>query len=141
MVCLEALNALQLKWKYALNAAGSELQLANNRQVVELLSRNPGNILVNSEPMPSKEKKRLKKKYELQAPGEDPSIAPGKFPLVPVGPADPVPFNMTVFKGRKSYKLPREFVRFLLRHPVANVSKGGQVPQHETFSALLPTLS
>ena len=74
MVCLEALYTLQLKWKYALNAAGSELQLANNRQVVKLLSRNPGNIVVNSEPMPAKDKKRLKKKYELQAPGADPGI-------------------------------------------------------------------
>ena len=34
-------------------------------------------------------------------------------------PPSPVPFNLTLYKGAKSYRLPREFVEFLLIHPVA----------------------
>ena len=32
---------------------------------------------------------------------------------------DPVPFNLTIYKGAKSYRLPRQFVKFLLSHPVS----------------------
>ena len=32
---------------------------------------------------------------------------------------DPVPFNLTIYKGSKSYRLPRIFVSFLFDHPVA----------------------
>ena len=41
-----------------------------------------------------------------------------------VGPSDPVPFNMTVFKGGKSWQLPRSFVWFLLYHPVSKRFQG-----------------
>ena len=32
---------------------------------------------------------------------------------------DPVPFNLTLYKGTRSYRLPKQFVQFLLSHPVA----------------------
>ena len=32
---------------------------------------------------------------------------------------DPIPFGLTIYKGTKSYCLPRHFVEFLLTHPVA----------------------
>ena len=31
----------------------------------------------------------------------------------------PPPYNLTLMKGIKSYKLPRKFVAFVLNHPVA----------------------
>ena len=31
----------------------------------------------------------------------------------------PVPFDLLMYKGGKSYRLPRIFVQFLLEHPVA----------------------
>ena len=31
----------------------------------------------------------------------------------------PPPYNLTLYKGIKSYRLPRQFVTFLLNHPVA----------------------
>ena len=31
----------------------------------------------------------------------------------------PAPYNLTHYKGIKSYRLPRQFVSFLLTHPVA----------------------
>ena len=34
-------------------------------------------------------------------------------------PPTPVPFNLTLYKGAKSYRLTRKFVEFLLTHPVA----------------------
>ena len=48
-----------------------------------------------------------------------------------VGPADPIPFNLTVFKGGKSWQLPRRFVWFLLYHPVAKTFLGDW---HSTIS-------
>ena len=35
------------------------------------------------------------------------------------GAPDAVPFGLTIYKGAKSYRLPRSFVEFLLTHPVA----------------------
>ena len=32
---------------------------------------------------------------------------------------DPVPFNLKIYKGAKSWKLPRSFVSFLLNSPVS----------------------
>ena len=32
---------------------------------------------------------------------------------------NPVPFDLLMYKGGKSYRLPRIFVQFLLEHPVA----------------------
>ena len=34
-------------------------------------------------------------------------------------PYSPAPYNLTLYKGIKSYRLPRQFVTFLLTHPVA----------------------
>merc|ERR1719445_589460 len=34
-------------------------------------------------------------------------------------PYPPPPYNLTLYKGIKSYRLPRQFVSFLLTHPVA----------------------
>lgn len=34
-------------------------------------------------------------------------------------PLPPVPFGLELYKGKKSYKLPRHFVDFFLEHPVA----------------------
>ena len=54
---------------------------------------------------------------------------------------DPVPFGMTIYKGAKSYKLPRQFVEFLLTHQVATAfiewSKTTAVPDE----MVVPTLA
>ena len=41
--------------------------------------------------------------------------------------ADPVPFGLKVFKGRKSWQLPLSFVNFVLHHPVAKAFEGKSV--------------
>ena len=35
------------------------------------------------------------------------------------GKPSPPPFNMKLFKGKDSFKLPRPFVKFMIHHPVA----------------------
>ena len=54
---------------------------------------------------------------------------------------DPVPFGMKIYKGAKSYRLPRQFVEFLLSHPVATEfiewSKTTAVPDE----MVVPTLA
>ena len=42
------------------------------------------------------------------------------MPLIDTGERqDPVPYNLKIYKGAKSYRLPRKFVEFLLTHSVA----------------------
>ena len=36
-----------------------------------------------------------------------------------LGEHDPPPFNLTIYKGAKSWRLTRKFVNFLLNHPVS----------------------
>ena len=52
-----------------------------------------------------------------------------------------VPYNLTIYKGAKSYRLPRQFVRFLLSHPVAVTflewSKSTAIPDE----MVVPTLA
>ena len=49
----------------------------------------------------------------------------GKHPIIRKGgPADPVPFDLKVYKGRKSWQLPHSFVDFVLHHPVAIAFEG-----------------
>ena len=54
---------------------------------------------------------------------------------------DPVPFQLNVYKGIKSHRLPRGFVSFLLTHPVAqtflNWSKTTFIPDE----MVVPTLA
>ena len=54
---------------------------------------------------------------------------------------DPIPFGLTIYKGAKSYRLPRKFVEFLLTHPVAtrflDWSKTTAVPDE----MVVPTLA
>ena len=54
---------------------------------------------------------------------------------------EPVPFGLKVFKGAKSYRVPRQFVEFLLTHPVALAfvewSKTTMVPDE----MVVPTLA
>ena len=56
------------------------------------------------------------------------------------GAPDPVPFALTIYKGRKSYRLPRQFVEFLLTHPVATAfiewSKTTAVPDEMVVHTL-----
>ena len=52
-----------------------------------------------------------------------------------------VPYNLTIYKGAKSYRLPRQFVKFLLSHPVAltflSWSKATAIPDE----MVVPTLA
>ena len=66
--------------------------------------------------------RRIQNKYSFNTKQfRKPSSDEARFPIdiKIVGPSDPVPFNLTVFKGGKSWQLPREFVKFMLLHPIA----------------------
>ena len=53
----------------------------------------------------------------------------------------PIPYNLTIYKGAKSYRLPRQFVQFLLSHPVTTTflewSKNSAIPDE----MVVPTLA
>ena len=116
LICLSDLLALDVQWKYAIDLAGSELVLLTNKEMVEFLSSSETpEIYVESFPLP--EMNRVQRKDKL------------------------FPFNMTIYKGAKSYRLPRSFVEFLLNHPVSlqfiHWSKTTYIPDE----TVIPTLA
>ena len=103
--CLRDLLNNSKPWSYALDMAGSEVMLATNRELVDSLDREAEEIYTASFLLPKNNENRIKFKF-----------IPGQSVKEP---QDPVPFNLTIYKGAKSWKLPRTFVSFLLTHPVA----------------------
>ena len=139
----------------------------SNKELVARLSPEPRKIHVSSFPFPAKLRWRVDRKYEL---GEEeavfdpdaqgylrPSLA-GSIDVTPgprgqlmnmvrvVDPVnDPPPFNLSLFKGIKSYRLPRWFVTFLLTHPVAkdfiNWTRNTIHPEEHTVQTLARNIS
>ena len=59
--------------------------------------------------MPKYNLNRIQRKFKLDL----------KNRLRPFGHHTPPPFNLTIYKGAKAWRVPRTFVEFLLNHPVA----------------------
>ena len=82
--------------------------------------RQSGQILAESFPLPARERFRVEERWRLAAGSDwDPDQASLASLQRTGSKQDPVPFNLTLYKGAKSYYLPRRFVQFLLTHPVA----------------------
>ena len=64
-----------------------------------------------------------------------------EFSLEKKGVADPVPFNLTIFKGIKSHRLPRAWVRWLLTHPVARAFTSWSRTSALPDEMVVPTLA
>ena len=107
--CLKDLLNNGRTWSYALDLAGSEVVLLTNRELVANLSANLGQIYTESFPMPVHNLKRIQRRYKLDL----------KNRLRPVGFHTPPPFGLTIYKGAKAWRVPRSFVEFLFKHPVA----------------------
>ena len=100
--------------------------LHTNLELVNLLSSTEQpEIYVESFELPDFHNYRIDSKWELVVPpGFNPDNAAGdKTPMRAkdreTDPIGPVPYGLRIFKGKKSYKLPRSFVTFFLEHPVA----------------------
>jgi len=145
LICLRDLLQADTSWRYAVNLAGSEMMLVTNYQLVQRLrSRSKESIFSMSLPMPTKDERRFKTKYKLDTKAFfDPEFE-GDNPVIMIKETqdpDPVPFQLNVYKGIKSHRLPRGFVSFLLTHPVAqtflNWSKTTFIPDE----MVVPTLA
>jgi len=133
--CLNDLMESNRTWLYALDMAGSEVMTYTNRELVANLSANMGEIYTESFLMPDYNMDRVKWKTELTSKNQI------RVTNIALG---PIPFNLTIYKGAKAWKLPREFVQFLLTHPVAKefleFCKDTAVPD-ETVIATLSRIS
>ena len=112
--CLRDLLFSKHAWVYALNMAGSEMMLSTNKELVTLLkSSEQDEIYTESYPLPNQI--RINKTYQLKNVSnvnpDDWNNWKARFKIL--GNASPIPFNLTIYKGRKSYFLPRKFVKFL----------------------------
>ena len=88
-----------------------------NKEIVEHLQQFPGEIHTESYPLPPVFNDRVKYKYKLRNVPFDPDNAGGMLEAVDSLP--PPPHNLSLYKSLSSYRLPRQFVSFLLNHPVA----------------------
>ena len=147
IICLKELYALDVPWKYALNMGGSDQMLYTNQELVRLLSSTEQpEIYVESFELPNFHFYRIESKWELDVPpGFNPDdAAGGNTPMkqkdTETDPLGPVPFGIKIFKGKKSYKLPRSFVSFFLEHPVAQEftkwSKDIYIPDESVIQSL-----
>ena len=147
IICLRELHALDVPWKYALNLGGSDQMLYTNQELVTMLSSTEQpEIYVESFELPDFHFYRIESKWELDVPpGFNPDdAAGGNTPMrqkdKETDPLQPVPFGIKIYKGKKSYKLPRSFVTFFLEHPVAqeftNWSKDIYIPDESVIQSL-----
>ena len=109
LFCLSDLLNKKSNWSYAVNMAGSEVMMVTNRELVANLSANLGQIYTESFPLPEDNQFRVKYQHKY----EDPNMGQR------LGHHDPPPYNLTIYKGAKSWRLTRNFVNFLLYHPFA----------------------
>ena len=89
-----------------------------NKEIVQHLQQFPGEIHTESFPLPAGNRFRVEHKYKLRNIPFNPDQA-GVMVEVEEEQYPPPPYNLTLYKGIKSYRLPRQFVTFLLTHPVA----------------------
>ena len=100
LTCLRALHRLGLDWRYAVNLAGSELQIFTNKEMVANLSGAPDQIYVESFPLPANNQYRVEHKWRLAEGRFDPDVAGSNWPIIWTGEKqDPVPYNLTIFKA------------------------------------------
>jgi len=143
LICLKDLIENNQPWSYAIDMAGSEVMLLTNKELVANLSSSERpEIYTGSYPLPEEHLNRIKYKYQFNENANfDPDNA-SKDGFIRLEEApDPIPYGLTIYKGAKSYRLPRQFVDFLLSHPVAAAflewSKTTQIPDE----MVVPTLA
>ena len=90
-----------------------------NKEIVKHLQQFPGEIHTESLPFPEGNRWRVEHKYKLKNVPFDPEHVKDGMTEVEEDQYPPPPYNLTLYKGIKSYRLPRQFVTFLLTHPVA----------------------
>ena len=120
LICLTDLMESGRNWSYAIDMAGSEVMMSTNRELVDDISGNMGLIYTDSNPIPEKLLFRIKYKRNY----DDSCTNQTYWSCVrrrwkKLGEHDPPPFNLTIYKGAKSWRLTRKFVNFLLNHPVS----------------------
>ena len=130
LLCLTDLMVNGRNWSYAVNMAGSEVMMFTNRELVANISANMGRIYTESFPLPEGNQFRVKYQHKYDNPGRGQRL----------GDHDPPPFNLTIYKGAKSWRLPRKFVTFLLDHPVAKTYLGEPHFVHPLIRVILMRL-
>ena len=118
LICMSDLLTNGRNWSYALDMAGSEVMLATNLELVNILSEQEGVRYCNSFPMPEEWKRArvaMKRNYE------DP------MNMGELGRLESPPHNISLYAGGKSWALPRQFVQFVIHHPVAQHFISGNI--------------
>ena len=90
-----------------------------NKEIVKHLQQFPGEIHTESFPLPAGNRFRVEHKYKLRDDIAFNADHAGPMVEVEEDQYPPPPYNLSLYKGIKSYRLPRHFVVFLLNHPVA----------------------
>ena len=116
LVCLTELMDSGRDWSYAIDMAGSEVMTFTNKEMVAELSANMGRIHTQSFLLSKQQhlSDRILYRHKYDSP----------FRRMRLEKHDPPPFNLTIYKGAKSWRLTRTFVHFLLNHPVAKTFLG-----------------
>ena len=121
LICMRDLLTNGRNWSYALNMAGSEVMLATNLELVNILSQEEGQRYSSSFPMPEEWKTaRVVKKTNYEDPVN----------LGRLGRQEPTPHNIKLYAGGKFWLLPRHFIKFIIQEPVVQDFLGRQTDKY-----------
>ena len=107
LICMSDLLSNGRNWSYALNMAGSEVMLATNLEIVNILSQGEGERYSHSFPMPEDwQRSRVVNKTNYEDPVK----------LGRLGRHESPPHNISLRAGGKSWALPRQFIQARVEH-------------------------
>ena len=107
LTCLELLYHSSSNWKYHINVAGTELPMYNLDDFSAMLNKKNIPYSVGSEYVPQFMRERWTYKYVEETGSNSWDYL------------QPVPFNLTIFKGQRGVILSRNFTKFILEDSVS----------------------
>ena len=114
LFCLTDLMDNGRDWSDAVDMAGSEVMMYTNKELVANISANMGLLYTESFILPEENQFRIQFQHKYDDPDRGQQL----------GHNHAHPCNRIIYKGAKSWRLPRMCVTFLLNHPVAKTYLG-----------------
>ena len=117
-------------WRYVITLCGKELPLRTNREIVQLLKPLKGTSAIRTLPAPLSEYKRFNMTWNKTE----------RYYVPTQMRAEPIPYNLTIYKSMIYFALTPEFVNYVLNDEVAialsKFLKDAYIPEEHFYSTL-----
>ena len=117
-------------WRYVITLCGKELPLRTNREIVQLLKPLKGTSAIRTLPAPLSEYKQFNMTWNKTE----------RYYVPTQMRAEPIPYNLTIYKSMIYFALTPEFVNYVLNDEVAiallKFLKDAYIPEEHFYSTL-----